>query len=71
MCLLQTEDGFAVFQSSDGKRHEVQFFESEEAACFYLFGLLAAEAVRNGTLGPAAERVIYSTGPLPIVRTGR
>ncbi len=49
-CLLQTDHGFEVFHSADGARHELQTFATEEAACFYLFGLLAAEAVRNGTL---------------------
>jgi hypothetical protein len=53
MCLLQTNEGFEVFHSADGNRHELQFFTSEEAACFYLFGVLAAEAVRNGSLAPA------------------
>lgn len=71
MCLLQTEDGFEVFHSADGNRHELQFFSSEEAACFYLFGVLAAEAVRNGSLRPSAEQLASITGPLPIVRTGR
>jgi hypothetical protein len=50
MCLLQTDDGFEVFHSAGGARHELQVFATEESACFYLFGLLAAEAVRNGTL---------------------
>jgi len=56
-CLLQTDDGFEVFHSAEGARHELQAFATEESACFYLFGLLAAEAVRNGTLGrvPAAR----------------
>ncbi|HKD87996.1 MAG TPA: hypothetical protein VKB62_05650 [Streptosporangiaceae bacterium] len=50
MCLLQTDHGFEVFHSAGGARHELQEFATEESACFYLFGLLAAEAVRNGTL---------------------
>jgi hypothetical protein len=50
MCLLQTDHGFEVFHSAGGARHELQAFATEEPACFYLFGLLAAEAVRNGTL---------------------
>jgi hypothetical protein len=54
MCLLKTDDGFEVFASSDDARHEVRFFEDEEAAYFYLFGVLAAESVRNGRLLPAA-----------------
>jgi hypothetical protein len=55
MCLLKTDDGFEVFASSDEARHEVRFFEDEEAAYFYLFGVLAAEAVRNGQLVPGAS----------------
>jgi hypothetical protein len=53
MCLLKVAGGYEVFASSDDARHEVRFFEDEEAAYFYLFGVLAAEAVRNGNLGPA------------------
>jgi hypothetical protein len=52
MCLLRTEDGFEVFSAADGARHEVRTFDDEEAAYFYLFGVLAAEAVRNGSLLP-------------------
>jgi hypothetical protein len=52
LCLLQTDQGFEVFHSADGNRHEQQFFATEESACFYLFGVLAAEAVRNGSLVP-------------------
>ena len=52
MCLLRTEDGFEVFSAADGARHEVRTFENEEAAYFYLFGVLAAEAVRNRSLLP-------------------
>ena len=52
MCLLRTPDGFEVFSAADGVRHEVRTFDDEEAAYFYLFGLLAAEAVRNGSLIP-------------------
>lgn len=62
LCLLETEQGFEVFHSSEGNRHELQFFTSEESACFYLFGVLAAEAVRNGSLLPR-------TGHLPFART--
>jgi len=54
MCLLKTDDGFEVFASSGDARHEVRFFEDEEAAYFYLFGVLAAESLRNGRLLPAA-----------------
>jgi hypothetical protein len=50
MCLIQTENGFEVFHSADGARHELQVFGTEESACFYLFGVLAAEAVRTGSL---------------------
>ena len=52
MCLLRTEEGFEVFSAADGARHEVRSFDDEEAAYFYLFGVLAAEAVRNGSLTP-------------------
>ncbi len=52
MCLLRTDEGFEVFSAADGARHEVRTFEDEEAAYFYLFGVLAAESVRNGTLIP-------------------
>ena len=55
MCLLKVEGGYEVFASSDDARHEVRFFEDEEAAYFYLFGVLAAEAVRNGALRPVAQ----------------
>jgi hypothetical protein len=53
LCLVQTKDGFEVFHSAAGARHELQVFATEEAACFYLFGVLAAEAVRNGSLARA------------------
>jgi hypothetical protein len=52
ICLLRTEEGFEVFSAADGARHEVRAFDDEEAAYFYLFGVLAAEAVRNGSLIP-------------------
>ena len=52
ICLLRTEEGFEVFSAADGARHEVRSFDDEEAAYFYLFGVLAAEAVRNGSLSP-------------------
>jgi hypothetical protein len=54
LCLLETEEGFEVFHSSGGNRHELQFFTTEESACFYLFGVLVAEAVRNGSLAPSS-----------------
>ncbi len=52
MCLVRTSDGFEVFNSLAAARHEVRLFGDEESAYFYLFGVLAAEAVRTGTLGP-------------------
>ncbi len=52
MCLIRTDDGFEVFHAADGARHEARFFDDEEAAYFYLFGVLAAEAVRSGGLAP-------------------
>jgi hypothetical protein len=52
MCLIQTADGFEVFNSADGARHEVRLFDDEESAYFYLFGVLAADAVRTGRLTP-------------------
>jgi hypothetical protein len=50
LCVVQTEHGFEVFHAAASGRQEVQTFPTEEAACFYLFGVLAAEAVRNGSL---------------------
>jgi hypothetical protein len=52
MCLLRTGNGYEVFVAADGARHEVRAFADEEAAYFYLFGVLAAEAIRNGGLAP-------------------
>jgi hypothetical protein len=52
MCLFKTDGGYEVFSCAEDARHEVRFFEDEEAAYFYLFGVLAAEAVRHGRLGP-------------------
>jgi hypothetical protein len=52
MCLIQTADGFEVFNAADGARHEVRLFDDEESAYFYLFGVLAAEAIRTGRLAP-------------------
>ena len=52
MCLIRTDEGFEVFSAADGARHEVRSFDDEEAAYFYLFGVLAAEAVRSGSLAP-------------------
>ena len=53
LCLLAGSSGFEVFMAMDGARHEARLFPDEEAAYFYLFGVLAAEAVRNGALLPA------------------
>jgi hypothetical protein len=50
MCLVSTGEGFEVFNSLSGARHEVRVFQDEESAYFYLFGVLAAEAVRTGVL---------------------
>jgi hypothetical protein len=52
LCLLPAAGGFEVFVAMDGARHEARSFSDEEAAYFYMFGVLAAEAVRNGTLVP-------------------
>jgi hypothetical protein len=52
MCLVKTDGGFEVFSRAEDARHEVRYFEDEEAAYFYLFGVLAAEAIRSGRLGP-------------------
>ena len=52
MCLLKTEHGFEVFNAVGGARHEVRTFHDEESAYFYLFGVLAADAVRTGRLAP-------------------
>jgi hypothetical protein len=52
MCLIRIPEGFEVFSAADGARHEVRTFGDEEAAYFYLFGVLAAEAVRSGSLVP-------------------
>jgi hypothetical protein len=57
LCLLETPGGFEVFSSAGGARHEVRVFSDEESACFYLFGVLAADAVRTGVLVPGASRV--------------
>jgi hypothetical protein len=52
ICLISTESGFEVFVSAEGTKHEVRIFTDEEAAYFYLFGLLTAEAVRDRRLIP-------------------
>ncbi|MBV9205431.1 MAG: hypothetical protein JO037_08510 [Actinobacteria bacterium] len=53
MCLIKADGGFEVFTRTDDARVDVRFFEDEEAAYFYLFGVLASEAVRSGRLRPA------------------
>ena len=65
MCLVKADGGFEVFSRTDDARLDVRFFEDEEAACFYLFGVLAAEAVRSGRLrpGPLNGHVNGSHGP--------
>jgi hypothetical protein len=65
MCLVKADGGFEVFTRTDDARLDVRFFEDEEAAYFYLFGVLAAEAVRSGRLqpGPANGQVNGSHGP--------
>jgi hypothetical protein len=52
ICLLPTPNGFDVFIAADGARHELRSFAEEEAAYFYLFGVLAADAIRSGALAP-------------------
>lgn len=52
ICLFKTDGGYEVFSCAEDARHEVRFFEDEEAAYFYLFGVLSAEALRNGRLTP-------------------
>ncbi|HEY7262708.1 MAG TPA: hypothetical protein VH589_14630 [Trebonia sp.] len=52
MCLFKTDGGYEVFSCAEDARHEVRFFEDEEAAYFYLFGVLTADALRNGRLNP-------------------
>ncbi|SRR6266571_613369 len=54
MCLVKADGGFEVFSRTDDAQLDVRFFEDEEAAYFYLFGVLAAEAVRSGRLRPGA-----------------
>jgi hypothetical protein len=66
MCLVKADGGFEVFSRTDDARLDVRFFEDEEAAYFYLFGVLAAEAVRSGRLQPgrANGRVNGSRGSM-------
>src|SRR5262249_26552158 len=59
LCLVPAPDGYEVFMAMDGARHEARSFPDEEAAYFYLFGVLAAEAVRSGGL----LRAVPPAGP--------
>jgi hypothetical protein len=72
MCLVEADGGFEVFSRTDDARLEVHFFEDEEAAYFYLFGVLAAEAVRSGRLGPnePARANGHSNGSGPVGPVG-
>jgi hypothetical protein len=65
MCLVKADGGFEVFSRTDDARLDVRFFEDEEAAYFYLFGVLAAEAVHSGRLRPGTVNghVNGSRGP--------
>ena len=56
MCLVKADGGFEVFSCTEDARLEVRFFEDEEAAYFYLFGVLAAEAIHGGRLRPSGPR---------------
>ncbi len=67
MCLVQADGGFEVFSRTEDARLEVRFFEDEEAAYFYLFGMLAAEAIRSGRLGPTEPRA--SAGAMGSIRS--
>jgi hypothetical protein len=76
MCLIRAKGGYEVFSLADQSRHEVRFFDDEEAAYFYLFGILAAEAVHSGYLGPktpSGQRNADSPAgnPPPLTRPGR
>ena len=61
MCLFKTEGGYEVFSCAEDARHEVRFFEDEEAAYFYLFGVLAAEALAQRAAEPA-QRLSIKNG---------
>jgi hypothetical protein len=63
ICLLPTPDGFDVFIAADGARHELRSFAEEEAAYFYLFGVLAADAIRSGALAPTVTMANPHGGP--------
>lgn len=51
-CLVTADDGFDVFYSEHGGRHNLQHFDDEQAAFYYLFGRLSAVALRSGRLSP-------------------
>jgi hypothetical protein len=72
MCLVEADGGFEVFSRTDDARLEVHFFEDEEAAYFYLFGVLAAEAIRSGRLGPngSARANGHRNGSGPVAPVG-
>jgi hypothetical protein len=63
ICLLPTPDGFDVFIAADGARHELRSFADEEPAYFYLFGVLAADAIRSGALAPTVTMANPHGGP--------
>ena len=71
MCLVEADGGFEVFSRTDDARLEVHFFEDEEAAYFYLFGVLAAEAVRSGRPGPTGRPGSTDTTTDPALRAFR
>ncbi len=60
MCLVKVDSGFEVFSCTEDARLEVHFFEDEEAAYFYLFGVLAAEAIHSRQLGPTRPNGLVS-----------
>ncbi len=62
MCLVKTDGGFEVFSRTGDARLEERFFEDEESAYFYLFGVLAAEAIRGGRLGPLGSNGSNGSG---------
>ena len=72
MCVVKADGGFEVFSCTEDARLEVHFFEDEEAAYFYLFGVLAAEAVRSGRLRPTRSNGYTngSHGPTATTRGG-
>jgi hypothetical protein len=72
LCLLPAAGGFEVFVAAEGAKHEVRTFADEEAAYFYLFGVLAAEAVRSGSLVASGAPVTGVVGELaPDTVSGR